>query len=248
MRLRRRLQLACVLASSLLVGEARADSIPLVSRLQKTNDNSAGIAFGMDGTWVLDAAFAHRLRKVSRKNFRLQLEARISQPLSLIVDYGGTRLGGTATGLIFASNGLGTTVGLGPDVAFSRDITGARFGFGAEAFLRPGYYGATGAVTFDLGYRLGYATCIIHRQAVEDLYGDRYPGASTGPKDGCVPLASQRFRAGAMFAGVSPVLGGGNVYIAGGVQYSPQVGGVFSFYPLTALPFYLQVGMNMMFR
>jgi hypothetical protein len=250
MRQRRRLQLSCALALGLfgLGGEARADTIPLTSRLVKTNPNSIGIAVGMDGTWALDLAYARRFRNVFGRRYPLQLEARISQPFTSIIDYGGTRLGGTVSALFYARNGLGVSAGLGPDVAFSYDTIGARFGFGGEAFVRPGFWSGTGTVMLDLGYRLGYATCMIHRQAVDNLYGDRYPGASSGPQDGCIPLAAQRFRAGLILALVSPELAGGSLFVASGVQYTPQIGGVFSHYPLTPLPFYLKIGMNLMFR
>jgi hypothetical protein len=252
MRLRRRLQLACVLASGMVglsAGEARADALPMTSNVVTPNNNSIGLQFSVDGTLNVDAAYARRFRNVfGRRYYPLQLEARLSVPLSLIPDYGGIRLGGAASALFTAKNGWGILFGLGPDALFSRNAHSSQFAFGAEGFVRPGYWMNNGLLALDLGYRLGYATCIIHRAPTDALFGDRYPGASTGPREGCLPLAAQRFRAGLMFAITSMTAGFGGVHLAGGVQYTPQIEGVFSSYPMTALPFYVQLGASMVFR
>lgn len=251
MRHRRRWLLRGALALGLLGllrGEARADALPITSRLKRTNPNSVGLAFGMDGAWVLDAAFAHRFLRVFPNRFPLQLEARVSQPLSFITDYGGTRLGGTASALFYARNGLGVSAGVGPDVVFSRNVHTSQFAFGAEAFLRPGYWGDWGMIALDASYRFGYATCIIHRAPVDALYGDRYPGASTGPNEGCLSPAAQRLRTGLLVAVISPANGFGGAHLAGGFQYTPQVDGIISSYPMTAVPFYLQFGLSWVFR
>jgi hypothetical protein len=245
MRLRGRLQLACVLATGMVglsAGEARADSIPIMSRVAR-NGHSVGSTLSMDGTLTFDLAYARRFRGPLGKNNPLQLEARLSLPLALIPDYGGIRLGGTASTLVAAKNGLGIVLGAGPDILFSRNDHSSQFAFGVEGIVRPGYWGSSAMVALDLQYRLGYATCIIHRAPVDALYGDRYPGASAGPQEGCLPVAAQRFRFGLIFGGIDAGSSGfGGFHIAGGFQYTPQIGGIITSYPLTPLPFYVNIG------
>lgn len=253
MRLVRRLALSCALPIFLLSAEARADILPPLTHLPHIAPKTIGLSFGVDGTYDVSVAFAYRFKRLFGKQFIPQVEGAYTQPLALIPGYDGGKISGTASMPFYMKNGLGVSVGLGPDVIFSKDAVGTRFGFGAEANIRPGHWGSVGVAALDLGYRIGYATCIVHKQAVSDLYGDRYPGgappgAASGATDGCIPAAAQRLRVGMILGGIGGQSGGGGIYIMGGYQHNFNAEGIFSSYPLTALPFYLQAGMSLIFK
>jgi hypothetical protein len=234
--------LPAALAIGLVATDARADTISMVSRANLTRDTFA-LAFVKDGTWGVSFAYARKFASVFLRKFPVQIELAYTQPLVLIPGYDGAKLAFAASGMYQWRNKWGVSAGVGPDVMFSKDDVGKRIGFGAEIFARPAYWGDQGMVALDVGYRIGYASCVVHGQAVADLYGDRYPGgapagAATGPEDGCIPAASHRLRTGALL-GLAGGEGAG--FIAGGFEYHPNIDGVISAYPLTGLPFYLQI-------
>jgi len=245
--LRHFLPLPFALAAFCVGSEARADTIPLAFT-NAMSKNIVQLGFGQNGGWSLTASYARRFNRILGK-FPIQLEAAYTQPLMLIYILDGAKLSGAASSMVYRKK-WGVSYGVGPDVVFGKDAVGKRFGFGAEVFVRPSYF-ADGPATLmlDLSYRLGYATCLLHGQPVADLYGDRYPGAAPpgapmGPQDGCITAASHRLRTG---LALSAVGGNGLFHLAGGFQYNFNEKGLFSYYPLTALPFYVFLGMGMPF-
>lgn len=206
-------------------------------------EHRIGLDLGWDPTWVIGLGYAHRGPLLGRHP--TQIEASLVLPVALIPGFDGARLEGGLSGLFAMENGLGVAAGLHTGLTLADDSLGTHLGWGLAISARPGYYAPRWSVALDLGYRTSLVTYMAHSDAVEDLFTDRYPDGggpegSDGPKDGFYAFPAHRLRLG-LLGGVRAGEHVG-VFLAGGLELTPQAQGLTGYAPLTAMPFYGQLG------
>lgn len=201
------------------------------------------VSAGYDSTWVSDVGGSLVLMRPSpRASIGASLAVRLPVMMIPELDSVGASVG---PGFSFVSrSGLGLTTRVTGGIRTASDDTGKKIALRLGSALAGGYFAPRFSVASELGLVTTFATHITHSEAVRDLFRDRYPegqsGGTDGPKDGWYALTAHELRAG--------VLGGVRftdrfaLYGTAGWRFRNQVGGITANPPITALPFFVQVG------
>jgi hypothetical protein len=137
-------------------------------------------------------------------------------------------------------SGLGVAVGVHPDWRTASDDVATSFGPGVTGTLRPGYYGKSFDVAAELVAASSLGAWIRPRQAVYDLFAERYGSGVDGrPRTFSRGPVANRFRVG-LVGGYAPTRALA-FHASFGFAYTPQLAGLVN-PPYGPLPFFATLG------
>jgi hypothetical protein len=197
---------------------------------------------GYDSTWVVDLGGAqHLLRPTPRTSLTLCAALRVPVVLVSELDSFGAIVA-PRFGFV-ADNGLGVAASLGQGVRTASDATGDKVALRLNSVVEPGYHARGWSVLLRFAMVTTYAVHLRHSEAVKDLFNDRYPdetASSGGPRDGWYGLTGHEVRTGV--AGAVGLNRWFALYGVGGWRWRRHLGVVGENPPISALPFFVQLG------